>query len=63
MSQKVQNIRGTTFPKTTVARGNKNHSSDSNEINNETGKLEYVIAKAKQRISKEDYEIFEKYNV
>ena len=62
VSQKVQNIRETTFPKTTVPRGNKNPSSDSNEIYNETGKLEYVIAKAKQQISKEDYEIFEKYN-
>ena len=63
MSQKVQNIRGTAFPKTTVSRiKSKNPASISDEIYNESGKLAYVIAKAKQRISKENYEIFEKYN-
>ena len=63
MSQKVQKIRGTNFPKTTVSRiKSKNSHSISDEIYNETGKLAYVIAKAKQRISKENYEIFEKYN-
>ena len=63
MSQKVQKIRGTDFPKTTVSRiKSKNPHSITDEIYNETGKLAYVIAKAKQRISKENYEIFEKYN-
>ena len=63
MSQKVQKIRGTDFPKTTVSRiKSKNPASISDEIYNESGKLAYVIAKAKQRISKENYEIFEKYN-
>ena len=54
MSQKVQKIRGTDFPKTTVSRiKSKNPASISDEIYNESGKLAYVIAKAKQRISKE----------
>ena len=62
MNQKIQNIRGTNFPKTLVPRGERNPDSNPDEIYNETGKLAYVIAKAKQRISKEDYKIFEKYN-
>ncbi len=62
MQEKYELIRGTNYPKTTVSRGKRNPLSNPDEIYNETGKLAYVIAKAKQRISKEDYEIFEKYN-
>jgi len=62
VSQKVEKIRGTDFPKATVRRiKSKNPTSISDEIYNESWKLAYVIAKAKQRISKENYEIFKKY--
>ena len=48
MSQKVQKIRGTDFPKTTVSRiKSKNPASISDEIYNESGKLAYVTPEYK----------------
>ena len=62
MKKKLELIRGTKHPKTNVPRGKRNPLSDPDEIYNETGKLAYCIAKAKQRTSKEDFAIFEAYN-